>query len=292
MALFPRRVGGRYVALSRWDRENNAVCTSADGRRWGDAAHAAGARAARGSSLQTRATAARRWRPTRAGSCSPTASAPCASTPSAPCCSTWTTRRRVLGALREPLAGARRRRARRLRAQRRLLLRRRCASATGCCCPTGSSDAAVRFAFVDLAAAGRAAAPRRVSRPRRGRTAPRSPPPCAAAVKRRSTSSRQCRRRQRADGADGVHRARHVVDEEPGPAVADDLGHRTERDARSPACRWPATRPPRARTARRTRSGAAGPARRPAARPARPARPGPRSSTSGDPRCGCTRSRK
>ena len=37
MALFPRRVGGRYVALSRWDRENNAIATSVDGIWWGDA---------------------------------------------------------------------------------------------------------------------------------------------------------------------------------------------------------------------------------------------------------------
>jgi predicted GH43/DUF377 family glycosyl hydrolase len=36
MALFPRRVGGRYVALSRWDRENNAIATSADGIWWDD----------------------------------------------------------------------------------------------------------------------------------------------------------------------------------------------------------------------------------------------------------------
>jgi predicted GH43/DUF377 family glycosyl hydrolase len=36
MALFPRKVGGRYVALSRWDRENSAITTSADGRWWGD----------------------------------------------------------------------------------------------------------------------------------------------------------------------------------------------------------------------------------------------------------------
>jgi predicted GH43/DUF377 family glycosyl hydrolase len=36
MALFPRRVGGRYVALSRWDRENNAIATSADGVWWDD----------------------------------------------------------------------------------------------------------------------------------------------------------------------------------------------------------------------------------------------------------------
>ncbi len=37
MALFPRRVGGRYAALSRWDRESNAIATSTDGHRWGPA---------------------------------------------------------------------------------------------------------------------------------------------------------------------------------------------------------------------------------------------------------------
>jgi predicted GH43/DUF377 family glycosyl hydrolase len=36
MALFPRRVAGRYVALSRYDRENNAIATSADGVWWDD----------------------------------------------------------------------------------------------------------------------------------------------------------------------------------------------------------------------------------------------------------------
>ncbi|MHB1173137.1 MAG: glycoside hydrolase family 130 protein [Lacisediminihabitans sp.] len=35
MALFPRRVQGRFVALSRWDRESSAIATSADGRTWG-----------------------------------------------------------------------------------------------------------------------------------------------------------------------------------------------------------------------------------------------------------------
>ena len=35
MALFPRRIGGRYVALSRWDRENNAIAFSDDCRAWG-----------------------------------------------------------------------------------------------------------------------------------------------------------------------------------------------------------------------------------------------------------------
>ena len=34
MAIFPRRINGRYVALSRWDRENSAITTSADARAW------------------------------------------------------------------------------------------------------------------------------------------------------------------------------------------------------------------------------------------------------------------
>jgi predicted GH43/DUF377 family glycosyl hydrolase len=34
MALFPRRVAGRQFALSRWDRENISLATSADGLRW------------------------------------------------------------------------------------------------------------------------------------------------------------------------------------------------------------------------------------------------------------------
>ena len=38
MALFPRRIGGRYAALSRWDRESNAIAYSADLHRWGTAA--------------------------------------------------------------------------------------------------------------------------------------------------------------------------------------------------------------------------------------------------------------
>jgi predicted GH43/DUF377 family glycosyl hydrolase len=37
MALFPRRVGGRHLALSRWDRENNALAASDDGYDWDDA---------------------------------------------------------------------------------------------------------------------------------------------------------------------------------------------------------------------------------------------------------------
>jgi predicted GH43/DUF377 family glycosyl hydrolase len=37
MALFPRRIGGRYAALSRWDRETNAIAYSDDLRCWGPA---------------------------------------------------------------------------------------------------------------------------------------------------------------------------------------------------------------------------------------------------------------
>jgi predicted GH43/DUF377 family glycosyl hydrolase len=36
MALFPRPVGGRYVALTRADRESNGVAYSSDGMRWGE----------------------------------------------------------------------------------------------------------------------------------------------------------------------------------------------------------------------------------------------------------------
>lgn len=37
MALFPRRIRGRYVAMSRWDRESNAIAYSGDRYRWGRA---------------------------------------------------------------------------------------------------------------------------------------------------------------------------------------------------------------------------------------------------------------
>lgn len=37
LALFPRRINGRYAALSRWDRETNAVAFSNDPHRWDDA---------------------------------------------------------------------------------------------------------------------------------------------------------------------------------------------------------------------------------------------------------------
>ncbi len=37
LALFPRKVGGRRLALSRWDRESLAITTSVDGSDWGEA---------------------------------------------------------------------------------------------------------------------------------------------------------------------------------------------------------------------------------------------------------------
>jgi predicted GH43/DUF377 family glycosyl hydrolase len=37
MAIFPRRIAGRFAALSRWDRESNAIAYSADGHRWSEA---------------------------------------------------------------------------------------------------------------------------------------------------------------------------------------------------------------------------------------------------------------
>ena len=55
MALFPRTVGGRHVALSRWDRENCAVAFSDDGRTWGDP--------------QTLHGPARAWELTQTGNC-------------------------------------------------------------------------------------------------------------------------------------------------------------------------------------------------------------------------------
>ena len=35
MALFPRRIAGRVLSLSRWDRESISVTTTADAQRWG-----------------------------------------------------------------------------------------------------------------------------------------------------------------------------------------------------------------------------------------------------------------
>lgn len=37
VAFFPRRIGGRFVALSRWDRQSNSVSFSDDGYHWHEA---------------------------------------------------------------------------------------------------------------------------------------------------------------------------------------------------------------------------------------------------------------
>ncbi len=36
MAIFPRRIGGQYLALTRWDREANGIASSPDGRAWSE----------------------------------------------------------------------------------------------------------------------------------------------------------------------------------------------------------------------------------------------------------------
>ncbi len=91
MALFPRRIGGHYVALSRWDRETNAVVMSRDPTVWDDPV-----------SLQRPSEP---WDLIQIGNCgSPIETAAgwvdahprrrvrCGGTPSAPSCSTSTTR--------------------------------------------------------------------------------------------------------------------------------------------------------------------------------------------------------
>ena len=57
MALFPRLVGGRYVALTRWDRESIGIASSDDARQWGDAV-----------TIQTPAEA---WEVIQLGNCGP-----------------------------------------------------------------------------------------------------------------------------------------------------------------------------------------------------------------------------
>jgi predicted GH43/DUF377 family glycosyl hydrolase len=57
LALFPRRVAGRFAALSRWDRESNAVAFSDNIRQWPSATPA---------QLPTRA-----WELVQLGNCGP-----------------------------------------------------------------------------------------------------------------------------------------------------------------------------------------------------------------------------
>jgi predicted GH43/DUF377 family glycosyl hydrolase len=55
MALFPRKVGGQYLALSRWDRENTSITTSQDNHTW--------------TTARTIQTPARSWELTQIGNC-------------------------------------------------------------------------------------------------------------------------------------------------------------------------------------------------------------------------------
>ncbi|HEX4787551.1 MAG TPA: glycoside hydrolase family 130 protein [Actinospica sp.] len=55
MALFPRKVGGRYLALSRWDRESTSITASTDNMTW--------------SAAQTIQTPVGSWELTQIGNC-------------------------------------------------------------------------------------------------------------------------------------------------------------------------------------------------------------------------------
>jgi len=55
MALFPRKVAGRYLALSRWDRENTSITDSLDGQTW--------------TAARTIRTPVRTWELTQIGNC-------------------------------------------------------------------------------------------------------------------------------------------------------------------------------------------------------------------------------
>ena len=90
MALFPRRIGGKYVMLSRRDRENLHLATSTDVRHWAD--------------VTELHRPSESWELLQIGNCgspletdegwlvSPTASDRCGATCSARCCSTSTIR--------------------------------------------------------------------------------------------------------------------------------------------------------------------------------------------------------
>lgn len=90
MALFPRRLAGRYAMLGRHDNENIWFLLSDDVTRW-DGGVKVIAPHFRGN-MSRSAIAARRPRSTRAGSSSPMASGRCGITRSAPASSTSATR--------------------------------------------------------------------------------------------------------------------------------------------------------------------------------------------------------
>ena len=104
IAFFPRPIDGRYMAVSRPDRENIHVMSSDNPRFW--QAPSTQFASGRPWELSRPGTAARRWRPARVGWCSHTESVRCAPIASACCCSTSTIRRQVIAELDEPLLAA------------------------------------------------------------------------------------------------------------------------------------------------------------------------------------------
>jgi predicted GH43/DUF377 family glycosyl hydrolase len=84
MALFPRKIGGRYAMLSRQDGENNHIMFSDNIHFW-QSPKSSRSLNIHGNSSRS-ATAGPPWRPMKAGSCSPTVSGPCVNIASAPCC--------------------------------------------------------------------------------------------------------------------------------------------------------------------------------------------------------------
>ena len=123
MALFPRPVGGRHLALCRSDGETIGLTTLDDDNRWQTPVplHAPAPRLGADPGRQLRIT--HRDRRRLAGP-HPRRRARCAGTPSARCCSTCDHPERVIAELPGPLLAPDDDRTRRLRAQRRLLLRR------------------------------------------------------------------------------------------------------------------------------------------------------------------------
>jgi predicted GH43/DUF377 family glycosyl hydrolase len=84
MALFPRKIGGRYAMLSRQDGENNHIMFSDNIHFW-QSPKSSRSLNIHGNSSRS-ATAGPPWKPMKAGSCSPTVSDPCVNIASAPCC--------------------------------------------------------------------------------------------------------------------------------------------------------------------------------------------------------------
>ena len=90
LALFPRRIRGRFAAMSRSDRESNSIAFADYPFTWTNSVPASGP--LEPGRRCNSATAGRPSRPRPVGWCSPTASARCAPTASARSCSISTIR--------------------------------------------------------------------------------------------------------------------------------------------------------------------------------------------------------